>query len=481
MLEQATSSSSKVPLTFLNLIGYSEAEGQEDLADLFGRAQQAFRSKKLSRTEFKLRWLLNRWVRMLRLDASEWRATILLRGLFVESLGWSQLAHLLKLSEARVRSLSLDALLEQVSPEDFLSRPTRDCARNDLYLLDVLTRQTWTDRLGIYPQSHFEGHLSDCERCRRVFEKTQRYQLSLKNTRLMSLPAQLEWKERTALENSESSMGLSRFPLPMRALATLVFGIVIFLGVISTPYLGKYLKVSKESVPLVTATEKRDLVEIEKAMPLETPAPGSGVAKVEESLEHTTPAPLKELTEAPMGSFASLKQKILGFMQPTPKSPELVASVPPPEVPAQPAPPNSAPVVASTPPLEQAPSVVASTPTPKVVEVATPKPSATAGTGTSKIFFRWGARAEDPDRVTQKVLAWLNELNAKNAGELEFGALYRGGRYFHFLVSKSDYANLLGNIKTLPLTDFTDSAADSDRVIPGDQSRIVFWIGPSGR
>lgn len=426
MLEQAPSSSSKVPLIFLNLIGYSEAEGQDDLTELFGRAQHAFRSRKLSRTEFKLRWLLNRWVRMLRLDATEWRSTILLRGLFVESLGWGQLAHLLKLSEARIRSLSLDALLEEVSPEDFLSRPTRGCARNDLYLLDVLTRQAWSDRMGIYPQSHFERHLAECDRCFRVFEKTQRYQLDLRNSRLMKIPTQLEWKGQTELEASPPPMWMSRFGLPMKAVGTLAVAVLIFLGVVSTPYLGRYLKVSKESAKVATLDEKPDIADIEEAMPLESVP-----------------------------------------MEPAPRLPELAAQLPPPAATPE------APRVAVKPlPLK---------PAPKPVEVAVKKTAANGAIGTSNIFFRWGARAEDPDRVTQKVLGLLSELNAKNAGELEFGALYRGGRYFHFMVSKAEYANLLSNIKTLPLTDFTDSAADSDRVIPGDQSRIVFWIGPSGR
>jgi hypothetical protein len=128
---------------------------------------------------------------------------------------------------------------------------------------------------------------------------------------------------------------------------------------------------------------------------------------------------------------------------------------------------------------QKKPVATAPIPSPPLA-VKTPEVSA-AAVGTSKIFFRWGARAQDPDRVTQKVLAWLKDLGAINAGELEFGAIYRGGRYFHFMIPKTAYTSLLGNIKTLPLTDFTDSAADSERVIQGDQSRIVFWIGPTDR
>ena len=438
MNEMNREATQEIPLKFLNLIGYVEAEGSDDLLEIFSRAEGAFRSKKFKQSDAKLRWFLHRWVRLLRLDPGEWRRTILLRGLFVEGLAWSQLAYLLRLSEARVRALSFDALLEEVSPEDLLDRPTRDCARNDLYLLDVITRQAWVDRMGIYPPKVFESHLGECTRCRRVFDRTESYRNLLLRTRIARLPEPLDWSEVPQAEIE--TRRLPRFPLPMQVLGTLGIVVLIFAGVISTPYLGQYLRAVKKRAPIL---ETREEV---------TPPPPQTITPP--TTQPTTQPPvetalLKELLDE-SGSEAAksddtiqLPTRILRFMEQ--KKPVATAPIP-------------------SPPLA----------------VKAPEVSA-AAVGTSKIFFRWGARAQDPDRVTQKVLAWLKDLGAINAGELEFGAIYRGGRYFHFMIPKTAYTSLLGNIKTLPLTDFTDSAADSERVIQGDQSRIVFWIGPTDR
>jgi hypothetical protein len=438
MDEMNPEATQEIPLKFLNLIGYVEAEVSDDLLEIFSRAEGAFRSKKFKQSDAKLRWFLHRWVRILRLDPGEWRRTILLRGLFLEGLSWSQLAYLLRLSEARVRALSFDALLEEVSPEDLLDRPTRDCARNDLYLLDVITRQAWVDRMGIYPPEIFESHLGECTRCRRVFDRTESYRNLLLRTRIARLPEPLDRSEvpQTEIETRR----LPRFTLPMQVLGTLGIVVLIFAGVISTPYLGQYLRTVKKRSPILETRE-----EVTRPPPQTITPP---------TTQPTTQPPvdtalLKELLDE-RGSEAAksddaiqLPTRFLRFMEQ--KKPVATAPIP-------------------SPPLA----------------VKTPEVSA-AAVGTSKIFFRWGARAQDPDRVTQKVLAWLKDLGAINAGELEFGAIYRGGRYFHFMIPKTAYTSLLGNIKTLPLTDFTDSAADSERVIQGDQSRIVFWIGPTDR
>jgi hypothetical protein len=496
MLETTDTTRTKVPLAFLNLIGQVDVDASDELADLFARAQQAFRSKKLARTESKLRWLLNRWVRMLRLDANEWRSNLLLRGLFVEEMGWNQLAYLLKMSEARVRSLSLDALLEEVSPDDLMNRPTRDCARNDLYLLDVLTRQVWSDRLGIYPQSHFERHLGECVRCRRVFERTQQYQLGLKSSRLLELPASLQWQVSPPADLVPALTGLSRFPLPARVVGTLGVVVLVFLGVISTPYLGDFLKPKKPApqtaeapAPEIAPTPAPTVVAQNPApTPVLAPEmPESPEAKdLKAALEGATTA---AESEEKSGIFARIPDRVMRFIEEKRRS---LTSKPAPEAtkpfePSVVAPPivAKAPEKVPEPPVASPPKATKPAPETKpVVAVAKPQTPVAApvvSVGTSKIFFRWGARAEDPDRVTQKVLAWLKELGAINAGELEFGALYRGGRYFHFTIPKAAYATLLNNIKTLPLTDFTDAAAEGSRVIAGDQSRIVFWIGPTNR
>jgi hypothetical protein len=127
--------------------------------------------------------------------------------------------------------------------------------------------------------------------------------------------------------------------------------------------------------------------------------------------------------------------------------------------------------------------------TPEIVPPVKAKPVEIAGqlpvekgvetASQTKSFFRWGVRAQDPDRIAESVLKLLTDVKAQNAGELAFGALYRGGRYFHFTVSKSDYVKLLSDMKLLALTDFSYTSAEGDRWTPADQARVVLWIGPS--
>jgi hypothetical protein len=409
------SSGRVIALSFLNLIGYREGEDSEDIAELFGRAHHVLHSRKLVQPEQKLRWLLKRWVRMLHLDIQDWRHTILMRALFVEEYGWPRLSYILKLSEARVRSLALDALLEEVCPEALLDRPTRDCSRNDLYLLDMVTRQAWIDRMGIYSPSHFEQHLSSCQRCRNVFDTTQRYRLSLLATKNQDLPAQLKWDEILPAELPDLPERPSRYPLVVRLAGTFVVILAIFLGVISAPDLGQYFTILEESDPVV-------------------------VAELQPS-EEKSEAPL-ELADA---SLSPVAQEVLLYADGKKEAETRPETLP-----------------------------VIRTPTAPAARSATVA-------ATTKVFFRWGARATDPDRMTEKVLGWLKEMNALNAGELGFGAHYRGGRYFHFTIHRTEYSELLNRVKTLSLTDLTYSAADGDREIPEDRSRIVFWIGPSQR
>ncbi len=293
--------------------------------------------------------------------------------------------------------------------------------------------------MGIYSPLNFDHHLGTCARCREIFEKSQKFRIELLATKKEQLPPQLDWEE--ILQSSEelTSEEGSRFPLLVRVATTAGVGFLMFLGVSSAPDLREYFR--------------RD------DSPKEAPSVSPGSAQKGEN-------------QAPTAVEQALQE-------PQEEAPLIVART---EVPAPP-PPAPVPTRVTEKPVPAPPIPVPNvTPAPKPTVVSqNPAPVAVPSASTTKVFFRWGARAADPDRMSEKVLAWLQEISAQNAGELGFGAIYRGGRYFHFTIPKGEYDELLSKIKSLPLTDFTYSAADGDRQIPSDRSRIVFWIGPPER
>ena len=65
------------------------------------------------------------------------------------------------------------------------------------------------------------------------------------------------------------------------------------------------------------------------------------------------------------------------------------------------------------------------------------------------------------------------------AGELDLGAEYRGGRYFHFNVTQADYEAVVSEVREVQLVDFSATRTLSDRKDENGKIRIVFWVGPT--
>jgi hypothetical protein len=80
------------------------------------------------------------------------------------------------------------------------------------------------------------------------------------------------------------------------------------------------------------------------------------------------------------------------------------------------------------------------------------------------------------DGEVQNLLGILQRYNAEKAGELDLGAEYRGGRYFHFSVKKEDFPKLLEELRTTDLENFTNVKARSDRQSKEGYTRIVFLL-----
>jgi hypothetical protein len=98
--------------------------------------------------------------------------------------------------------------------------------------------------------------------------------------------------------------------------------------------------------------------------------------------------------------------------------------------------------------------------------------------GQTRVFYRWGAFSSALAGDSSRVMQILNKYGAKKSGELDLGASYRGGRYFHFSVPKAKYSELLREIQALNLVDFTNSRAVSERLTPADERRVVFLVRP---
>jgi len=458
--------SSKVFLSFFNVVGVGDDEHLlEELQDFYFRQKDKILKRASNDADQALRYLMTAWVSRLKLEESEWIGSFILRALFVEGMDFRRLAVVFGRGESKIRALALDALLEEVSPSSFFDRDSRNCARNDLYLLDNIAQRKWNDPLGIYTEENFREHLLLCERCRDLFSVSKEYGKSLEGQKLLEAP---KWIRAGVVETSPNSLEIwSRTPLP-NIVMKMVLGtgavVVLFLGVVSIPYWRTFIPLPKQKVAVLESSPKTENVE-----------PIENEVLVPDDLE-TEPEAIVETKPKTSVVAESIPPPPLELK---PKEPE-VAFVPP-QTPLVWAPepeillPEDSPKRSSREPVEVKKE-------PLVVATSQPIPASrveASQTKTTKIFFRWGARAQDPDRIAESVLNLLSDVNAVNAGELEFGALHRGGRYFHFTLAKREYEKLLSDMKALSLSDFTDSAADSDRTISADQSRVVLWIGPT--
>ena len=98
---------------------------------------------------------------------------------------------------------------------------------------------------------------------------------------------------------------------------------------------------------------------------------------------------------------------------------------------------------------------------------------------TTKAFYRWQAKAEDPQALSVQILDILTSLKVKNLGRLRMGAAYKGGRSFHISIDKSEYSLFLKQVKVLPFLTFSVAESKGSTSVPVERSRIVLWIGPN--
>jgi hypothetical protein len=407
------------------LLGDSLQGSLEEWQELSLRARRYFeRHPNLSSAQ-KVKWLLAQWLQRLGLDKNDYPHDLMLRTLLLHNYSWPELAQVFSMTVAQAKSKTFEVLLEEVDSACLFSRPTRDCARNDLYLIDKLVGLKWDHSLNLYSSYDFERHLTECERCKNLYSSAQNHINKIKISFV-------ENQKQFQIEKiGRRDMGDSSFPLGdlgwssvvTRAGSLFVGALLIFGAVLVMPNwqsLSDGFEKKWSQAQIYWAQRKKTEQTVEAPNDAQI-ASAEAVEPVEFEADFVA-----QKEEAPIATQQKSTTEVFVRKEPEP---------PPPATPTQ--------------------------------------------TTTTRAFYRWGARAEDPDRIASLVLAMIKKQSAENAGELDFGAEYRGGRYFHFMVDKKDYESLLVDIKALPLTDFTDAAAESDRRIPAHRARVVLWIGPA--
>lgn len=297
----------------------------------------------------------------------------------------------------------------------------RECARQDLFLVDEVLGLSWRDPLNFLSAEKFRDHRSHCERCRQLFESVGLAVRSVRS-RPASLPPTdfLEELGRLGLFSQDWKPNLwirgwpwyLRVPLQLSAAALVVF------GVLAVPYYGDLFPEWRRSLHSHPESMK--------------PSP---VAVVAQASPTVAAAPAIPLVYAP-----------------TPE-PTVMPSA-----------------IAATPVV-----VAATIPAPKAVVKADAKGEVSWN---ERKFYQWGAFTSKLDADVQTLLALLTRYSAERSGELELGAPNRGGRYFHFSIPTSDYAKFREEVAALGLLEFTEETASSWRRTPVDRRRIVFLLKP---
>ncbi len=481
--------------------------GNEDLIEDYVEIYSSLREE-LSKTENQNDSLSQRriyhrflkdWHRRMKIPGSEWSKLLVPRALF--SLGWNyeKSATALGLSDSKVRFWALRAIQDKVG--NFPAHLDKGCARNDLYMVDVLMGQQWGDSLKIYRPQDFQEHLKLCSRCSGIFKSAKEAVLFWKNAAIRTVPAEVEMILKS--QPTTYGRGMSAFYHRLgwfNKLGLQIFAsAAVLAAVLLVPF---YQKIDvgsffRKSGPMTLAQNNTEhLPESDEPVSTEYAAKKSGDPL--EGMIAANDAGNDEVNSEAADTSTEFKAPLIPESPTTP----LVAENKKPTLPLLTVPEVKAPLVVPAPTVVPVPVVVAKipvTPTkPKPPEVAVaskPEPTllppnpldlekpargseAVALSG-KHYFYRWGARSDDPDVVSPTIKKILEKYKAMKAGELDLGAEYRGGRYFHFNVTQADYEAVVSEVREVQLVDFSATRTLSDRKDENGKIRIVFWVGPT--
>ncbi|MBS1983849.1 MAG: hypothetical protein JST16_06730 [Bdellovibrionales bacterium] len=354
----------------------------------------------------------------------------LLATLFKCNWTFEKAARVFGLSATATRHRALQALSFYLAvPESGLRPLGRDCFRADLYILDQLRDLSWHDPLHFFGPRDFTKHLSGCARCSALSFHLQE---TIKQIHAYKLPPMVDMRHVQSESSSHLSSRwfllswISTWPWFVRVPVQLVGAALVVFTVVTIPYLGDLFPEVTRSLPQFKRQFRESVTGVKRLVPVPSvPAPPP-----------SPPAP-----QLPMAEPAVVAAN-------TQSAPVVVPPAPPP-APVPPAPPA------------QAASPVA------VVEANDQNP---------KTFFQWAAFTPDLDGDRAKILALLQKYAAEKAGDLNFGAHYLGGLYFHFNITDADYEHLVSEIEALGLQKFTRKKGRGIKDRPAGKTRVVLLL-----
>jgi hypothetical protein len=408
--------------------------------------------------ERRYSFFIKEWFHRQKLRRHEWEERVLMSALF--GLGWTyeRIGQTLGLSKTRVQMRAFESLSE-LGALGRTPHLAKDCARNDLHLIDAVLDRSWEDPLKFYSRKDFDEHKAACPRCTQLYRSFLEGAAKHAAQRRMQVPERLSF----AFEHETEARGFwgtlaapLRWDWYYRIPIQLTVAAIVVLGVIALPYVGELLP-KKSSVPVMGALLPTGTPGVAPAPPL--PAPAETLPIVESV----------EISQALDQAFPLDRRSSRAEL-------DLEKAIPLPQAKAPPVVVAKAPLTTPVAPVLVAPPPVASVAQIQAAPAPAPVPMQDSG---SRAFFRWGARAQDPDLLASRVQRLLDTYKAVRAGELEWGANYRGGRYFHFTIPEAEYARFQEEIRAMEFTAFTAEQVKSDREERPGGSRVVFWIGPS--
>lgn len=380
-----------------------------------------------------------------------WEEKFAVFALIKKGFSLSRVAFLMGQSPDSMRFLVFNALAKRANVAEIETRcGERDCIRNDLYFVDSLLKLPITDPLGLIDWKQVEKHSLNCSRCYHLVEKLKIEADRIKQAPTKKMPDEFgtfvvgelgnHWKK---LVSGEWFGGLS---LWLKVPLQLAIVVVIVSLVLSSGKLEEFVDFSKlQKVAVLKVEEIKQWVQLKSGEKSTSVDQSTIVTKVSESI--------KQEPKVIESEVKSLKKYISKLLIVPPASPKAIIE---------------ASVEATKIPVE-----------PKVVPTKIDKLEKSVQVEkTEKFFYRWGAYAKDLETETPNILAVLNQFQVLRSGELALGAEYKGGKYFHFSISKNDFPKLLEEMKKQNMVAFSSTRAISDKEISVERNRVVFLLLP---
>ncbi len=380
-------------------------------------------------------------------EENEFIGNLILFCLVKKKMNFSEAARWVGVSNETLKRRAFQKLLEfaKLSPKE-THVESRECVKNDLYRMDVEFSSDWKDPLKVYTKQDHTKHAMTCHRCQRVNEHIRGAINEIQNLKSAVMPL----NSRETIESELSSSfkifsldSLALWPWYLKTPVQMAFmGLLIF-TLLSVPFIGDLFPGLVPSQKTISRVADKTWVSI------------SGFWKQTLDQVQSSKVPeLEKFKEPPVSSVVAVESQAIVTSQSTQ---EFFPDVP----------------------MPLRPSIVRNPP--KVETAARPPqiPENDQDLKNARIFFRWGAFSGDLVTQTQLILEILQKYGATKAGDLELGAAYKGGSYFHFSVKEESLPALVADIRKIGLVDFTQSSAKSDRITESGMKRVVFLLAPS--